>query len=46
MMTKEESTKTVNYLNLGPGVLVPGRGHTVKMLYFFIFSYLLLDQTN
>ena len=38
MMTKEGSTKIVNFMTLGVGVLVLGRGHIshrVKMHYFF-----------
>ena len=38
MMTKEVSTKIVNYFTPGVGVLVQGRGHIshkVKMHYFF-----------
>ena len=37
MMTKEGSTKIVNFMNPGAGVLVLGRGHIshiVKMHYF------------
>ena len=37
-MTKEGSTKTVNFMTLGAGVLVQGCGHIsyiVKMHYFF-----------
>ena len=33
-MTKEESTKIVNCMTPGAGVLVLGRGHTVNMQYF------------
>ena len=36
--TKEGSTKIVNFMTLGAGVLVQGRGHIshrVKMFYFF-----------
>ena len=38
MMTKEGSTKTVNFMTPGAGVLVLGCGHIsyiVKMHYFF-----------
>ena len=38
MMTKEESTKTVNFMTPGEGVLVLGCSHIsyiVKMHYFF-----------
>ena len=38
MMTKEGSTKIVNFMTPGTGVLVLGRGHIshiVKMHYFF-----------
>ena len=38
MMTKEGSTKIVNFMTSGAGVLVLGRGHIshiVKMHYFF-----------
>ena len=38
MMTKEGSSKIVNFMTPGAGVLVLGRGlisHIVKMLYFF-----------
>ena len=38
MMTKEGSTKIVNFMTLVVGVLVLGRGHIshrVKMHYFF-----------
>ena len=38
MMTKEGSTKIVNFMTPGAGVLVLGRGHInhiVKMHYFF-----------
>ena len=46
MMAKEESTKIVNYITPGAGVLVPGREHIsyiVKMHYFFI-NLLLYSQ--
>ena len=46
-MTKEESTKIVNFMTLGAGVLVSGRGHIMKMQYYF--SSCLhggMDQTN
>ena len=38
MMTKEESTKILNFMTHGAGVVVQGRGqisHIVKMHYFF-----------
>ena len=38
MMTKEGSTKILNFMTPGAGVLVLGRGHIshiVKMHYFF-----------
>ena len=37
MMTKEGSTKSLNFMTPGAGVLVLGHGHTciVKMQYFF-----------
>ena len=35
MMTKEGSTKIVNFMTHGAGVLVLGCGHIVKMHYFF-----------
>ena len=38
MMTKERSTKIVNFMTRGAGVLVLGHGHKiheVKMHYFF-----------
>ena len=38
MMTKEGSTKIVNFMTPGAGILVLGRGHIshiVKMHYFF-----------
>ena len=38
MMTKEGSTKIVNFMTPGAGVLLLGRGlisHIVKMHYFF-----------
>ena len=44
MMTKEGSTKIINFITPGVGVLVLGRGHIshrVKMHYFFknLFLY-------
>ena len=45
MMTKEGSTKIVNFMTTGAGVLVLGRGHRshiVKMHYFFKNLLLLL----
>ena len=38
MMTKEGSTKIINFMTPGAGVLVQGRGHIghlLKMHYFF-----------
>ena len=35
LMTKEGSTKIVNFITPGAGVFVSGRGHIVKMQYFF-----------
>ena len=52
MMAKEESTKIVNYITPGAGVLVPGREHIsyiVKMHYFFLKSssvHPCIDQTK
>ena len=52
MMTKEGSTKIVNFMTPGAGVLVLGRGHIshlMKMHYFFKKSSSLLpgiDQSN
>ena len=51
MMTKEGSTKIVNFVTPGAEVLVLGRGHIshiVKMHYFFNkpFFYPPMDQTN
>ena len=52
MMTKEGSTKIVNFMTPGAGVLVLGCGHIshiVKMHYFFknLSSLLpVIDQTN
>ena len=53
MMTKEESTKIVNFMTPGAGVLVLGRGHIrhiVKMHYFFknllLYSQALTRQTK
>ena len=48
MMTKEESTKIVNFMTPLAGVFVLGRGHTciskiVNMLYFFKKSSSLLS---
>ena len=46
MMTKEGSTKIVNFMTPGLGVLVLGRGHIshrVKMHYFFK-NFLLYSQ--
>ena len=40
MMTKEGSTKIVNNMTPGAGVLVHGRGHIVNMQYFFSSSCL------
>ena len=51
MMTKEGSTKIVNFMTPGAGVLMLGHGHIshiVKMHYFFLKSALFpsIDQTN
>ena len=52
MMTKEGSTKIVNFITPGAGVLALGRGHIshiMKMHYFFKKSSSLLPgivQTN
>ena len=49
MMTKEGSTKIVNFMTPGAGVLVLGRGHIshiVKMHYFFLKSSSLLPSIN
>ena len=53
MMTKEGSTKIVNFMTPGAGVLVLGSGHTshiVKMHYFFknllLNSQALIRQTK
>ena len=53
MMTKEGSSKIVNFMTPGAGVLVLGCGHIshgVKMHYFFknllLFSHLYIRQTN
>ena len=53
MMTKEGSTKIVNFMTPGAGVLVLGRGlisHIVKMYYFFknllLYSKVLIRQTK
>ena len=35
MMSKEASTKIVNFMTPGTGVSVMGCGHIVKMHYFF-----------
>ena len=40
MMTKEASTKIVNFMTPVARVLVLGRGHIVNMHYFFSSSYL------
>ena len=47
-MTKEESTKIVNFMSPGIGVLVLGRAPLLKMLYFFSSSCLHWgrDETN
>ena len=47
MMTKEGSTKFVNFMTPKAGVLMQRRGHishTVKMHY--IFENVIIDQTN
>ena len=49
MMTKEGSTKIVNFMTPGAGVLVLGCGHIsqrVKMNYFFKNLLPGIDQTN
>ena len=53
MMNKEASTKIVNFMNSGAGVLVLGRDHIchiLKMHYFFknlfLFSHALVRQTK
>ena len=53
MMTKEESTKIVNFMTPWVGVLVLGRGHIshrVKMHYFLkdllLYSQALIRQTK
>ena len=53
MMTKEGSTKIVNFMTPGAGVLVLGRGyisHIVKLHYFFknllFFSQAQIKQTK
>ena len=53
LMTKEGSTKIVNFMTPGAGVLVLGRGHIshiVQMHYFFqnlfLYSQLLIRQTK
>ena len=53
MMTKEGSTKIVNFMTCGAGVLVLGRGyisHIVKLHYFFknilLYSKALIRQTK
>ena len=40
IMTKEASTKIVNIMTPGIGVLVQGRGHIVNMQYFISSSCL------
>ena len=52
MMTKEGSTKIVNFMTPGTGILLLGHGHIshiLKMHYFFKNPFALLpgfDQTN
>ena len=51
MMTKEGSTKIVNFMTPGAGVLVLGRGHIshiMKMHYFFknLLLYFQVIQTT
>ena len=48
MMTKKESTKIVNFMTPGAGVLVLGHGRIVNMQYFLSSSCLHqgMDQTN
>ena len=47
IMTKEGSTKIVNFMIPGTGVHVLGHGHIEKMQYFFFSSclHLGMDQT-
>ena len=47
MMTKEDSTKTINFMTPGAGVVVLGRGH-ISRIGKMHYSSLLpgLDQTN
>ena len=43
MMIKEGSTKIVNFMTPGPGVLVQGRGHishVMKMHYLLLYQYI------
>ena len=48
MMTKEGSTKIVNFLTPGPGVLVLRRGHIGKIvkMHFFFKDLLLYSQAQ
>ena len=52
MMTKEGSTKIVNYITRWAGVLVLGRGHIshiLKMHYIFkslLYSQVMIRQSN
>ena len=53
MMTKEGSTKIINFMTPGAGVLVLGHGHVshiVKMHYFFknllLYSQAYIRQTK
>ena len=42
MMTKEGSTQIVNFMTLGAGVLMLGRGHIshiVNMYYLLLYQY-------
>ena len=46
MMDKEGSTKVVNFMTPGAGVLVFGHGHLVKMHDFFSCLQWGMDQKN
>ena len=48
MMTEEGSTKFVNFMTPGLGVLVPGRGHIshIVKLHYFIINLLLYSQAH
>ena len=45
MMTKEGSTKIVNFMTLGAGVLVLVRGHNIVKMHYFFKNILLFSQT-